>query len=39
MQLYLFDTRENDRFVEDNVSVEFPDLSAVRSRRRARLPS
>jgi hypothetical protein len=30
MQLYFFDTRDNDQFVEDDVGLEYPDLEAVK---------
>jgi hypothetical protein len=30
MPLYYFDTREDDDFIEDDVGIEFPDLSAVK---------
>jgi hypothetical protein len=30
MQLYFFDTRDNDQFVKDDVGLEYPDLEAVK---------
>lgn len=32
MLLYFFDTRDNDRFVEDEVGLEFPDLETVKAQ-------
>ena len=30
MPLYFFDTRDGDRFIEDDIGLEFPDLEAVK---------
>lgn len=30
MPLYFFDTRDDDRFIEDDIGLEFPDLEAVK---------
>jgi hypothetical protein len=30
--LYFFDTRDNDRFIEDDVGLEFPDLATVKDQ-------
>ena len=30
MPLYFFDTRDDDKFIEDDVGVELPDLAAVK---------
>jgi hypothetical protein len=30
--LYFFDTRDNDKFVEDDLGIEFDDLDAVKNQ-------
>jgi hypothetical protein len=32
MALYFFDTRDNDRLVEDDVGLDFPDLETVKEQ-------
>jgi hypothetical protein len=32
MALYVFDTRDNDDFIEDDVGIEFPHLDAVKQQ-------
>ena len=32
MPIYFFDTRDNDRFIQDDTGLEFPNLATVRDQ-------